>query len=328
MTQNERARTYKLIISALDDGGSLTKEELFSRALQSCGLNADELCDESPSGKKAKLMRLLSEAADGLCGRGLVICRDDRYSLAESKPVTVRAARCEKEIISMLAGSPMTKKEIRARLEDILGTNKTPTLKDDNVLFSYFGQILKRLTNEKTLTLRDGVYSISRAKSARVGNMSETLELKNEFLERLHSKGGEFFEHYFMTLLSKYLSKHGKTVIESYVTGGSSDGGIDGIAKTVDSLGFRETVMIQTKNRNSYATETEVRGFYGAVCARMGSRGIFVTSSGFHQSAADFLSAIDNCVGLNGDKIFDMASECLFGIKKRDGKLIIDTGVL
>lgn len=318
---------YKLIISALD-GKRLTRQELSARVLQSCGLSEAELCDRSPSGKRAKLLRIISEATEGLCTRGLIICEKGYCALAESRPVTVRAARCEKEILNMLAASPMTKKEIRSRLEEILGTNKTPTLKDDNILFSYFGQILKRLTNEKTVTLKNGVYSISPAKSATVGNMSETLELKSEFLDRLHSKGGEFFEHYFMTLLSKYLSRHGKTIIESYVTGGSSDGGIDGIAKTVDSLGFRETIMIQTKNRNAYATETEVRGFYGAVCAKMGSRGIFVTSSGFHQSASDFLTAIDNCVGVDGNKIFDMASECLYGIKKRDGKLSIDTGIL
>ena len=43
----------------------------------------------------------------------------------------------------------------------------------------------------------------------------------------------EFFEEYFMNLLKKYYELEGKTVVESYVTGGSDDGGIDGIARVV-----------------------------------------------------------------------------------------------
>ncbi len=327
MLLNEKNRIYNFTVSALESG-ELTKEEIFTAVAKRAGLGASELASTSPFSAFSRIRAAVSEILSALCARGLVKLSGTRYSLTETKPVVVRAARCEKEIIAMLSKRPMSKKEIREELEVRIGTKRTATKKDDNTLFSYLGQILKRLTNEKTIVYAAGVYKISKSKSASVGDIEAMLALKNDFLERLHSRGGEFFEHYFLTLLSKYLSKHGKTVLESYVTGGSADGGIDGVAKTRDTLGFRETIMIQTKNRNIYTSETDVRSFYGAVCAASGSRGIYVTSSDFHSSAADFLDSIDNCVGVNGEKIFDMATECQYGIKRRDGKYIIDTSVI
>ena len=98
--------------------------------------------------------------------------------------------------------------------------------------------------------------------------------------------------------------------------------------KTEDSLGFRETVMVQTKNRVETANETTVRGFYGAVCARQGSRGIFATISDFHPAASELLDSIDNCVGVNGDKIFSMACDTSYGILRENSRLKIDSGVI
>ena len=115
---------------------------------------------------------------------------------------------------------------------------------------------------------------------------------------------------------------------EGYVTGGSDDGGIDGIIKTVDSLGFRELIMIQMKNRNVTATETDIRGFYGAVCAKQGSRGIYATVSDFHPMAQKLLDSIDNCVGVGGDKIFSMACDSSYGIKRDGDTLVIDGEII
>ena len=108
---------------------------------------------------------------------------------------------------------------------------------------------------------------------------------------------------------------------------GSSIGELN--ARIEDSLGFRETVMVQTKNRLDFSTETDVRGFYGAVCAAQGSRGIFATTSDFYASAKKFLDGIDNCVGVNGTMLFDMATEASYGIKKtKGGRLVIDLDVI
>ena len=100
------------------------------------------------------------------------------------------------------------------------------------------------------------------------------------------------------------------------------------MVRTIDSLGFKETIMVQTKNRSETTTETTVRGFYGAVCAQQGSRGIFVTISDFHPSAIKLLNSIDNCVGINGDKIFSMACDTSYGIKREGDKLTIDKEII
>jgi restriction endonuclease Mrr len=236
--------------------------------------------------------------------------------------------RCEEEIIRLLGETPKKKSEIRNILVELFGTDETATPKDDNKLFTYVGQILKRVVSEKLVSYDGSIYSISPARAAEVQNMQEVLSLKADFLALIHAKGGEFFEHYFMNLLERYLTRCGKTVVESYVTGGSADGGIDGIAKTIDPLGFKETIMVQTKNRNEITNETDVRSFYGAVCAAQGSRGIYAINSDFHPMAKKLLDSIDNCVGVNGDKIFSMAIDTSYGIKRDGTKLIIDAEVM
>jgi hypothetical protein len=255
-----------------------------------------------------------------------IIARDESflYHRCTEKPVAIRMERCEEEIISLLRASKMTRNELRDSLVDFFGTDETATVRDDNKLFTNMGQILKRLVAEKLIDYDGSVYSIATAKSAEMKSRQDVLCLKADFLTLIHSKGGEFFEHFFMNLLERYLIRCGKIVSESYVTGGSADGGIDGIAKTVDSLGFRETIMVQTKNRNDIAVETDIRAFYGAVCAAQGSRGIYAITSGFHPVAKDFLDSIDNCVGVDGDKIFSMAVDASYGIIREDGKLVID----
>jgi restriction endonuclease Mrr len=231
-------------------------------------------------------------------------------------------------MLALLRGGPMTKPELRQALVRRFGTDKTASTHDDNILYSLIGQVTKRLINFGIIEIAGAKYQIAPERVAKIEDISDMIALKTEFMTRLHSRGGEFFEHFILTLLGKHLSRSGKTVTESYVTGGSDDMGIDGIIKTTDSLGFREVLMIQAKNRLEMTSETAVRGFWGAVCASQGSRGIFATTSDFHPSAAKFLENIDNCVGVNADKIFAMACECLYGVKRRDGKYYIDTKIL
>jgi restriction endonuclease Mrr len=257
--------------------------------------------------------------------KGMIIkSADGLSSPTDQKPVIIRNEKCESEILRMLEGRSMTKNAIRSELIKIFGTDKTVSEKDDNKLFAYMGEALRRMTRDGTLILTDRQYSLAAKVAAKIDDINSILELKNSFLSRIHKKGGEFFELYFMNLLEKFVIQYGKTVTYNSTTGGSADGGIDGIMETSDPLGFRETIMVQTKNRLESTNETTVRGFYGAVCARQGSRGIFVTSSDFHPMAKKFLDSIDNCVGVNGEKLFAMATDVSYGICRLDGRLTID----
>ena len=319
---------YKTILDALGNA-PLSRAGLIDCVVNSFNLSPEELSDTSTNGRRNDIRSLAGIIINEMCEREIIIRgTDGNYHRNIEKPIAVRIERCEEEILRMLRSAPMTRASIRDNLVKILGTDKTRTTKDDNKLFTFIGQILKSLVNEKIVSYDGSVYSIAESRSAEIKNREQVAALKADFLSLIHSKGGEFFEHYFMNLLARYLIRCGKTVTESRVTGGSADGGIDGIAKTVDTLGFRETIMVQTKNRLDIVVETEVRGFYGAVCASNGTRGIFATTSVFHQSALDFLAALDDCIGLDGEKIFAMATDTAYGIKRVDGKLTIDRTII
>ena len=319
--QNSHKRIYRLIIDEIERGSSDRIEIIDRTVAKLCG---DGVCPTDRSRVRGEVGAILSEMQD----KGVVSVAKDNLVLNTSRPIALRAENCEREIINLLKKEPMTKAAIRSSLEKFFGTDRTTTQKDDQTLYSLIGQVLKRLTTLGVLTQTEGRYAVAPEKIAKVDDIASILSLKAEFITRLHAKGGEFFEHYIMTLLSKYLSKYGKTVTEYHTVGGAMDGGIDGIMKTVDVLGFRETIMVQAKNRNDLTVETTVRGFYGAVCAAQGSRGIFATTSDFHPTALSLLESIDNCVGVNGEKIFFMAIECQYGVKKKHGKYTIDTKVI
>jgi restriction endonuclease Mrr len=328
MNKTEHAKIYKKIGEALTRSPA-ARGTLVERIIAGFGLADEEIANRAAGSRHNLLRANIGEALNEMHESGLVgIDRAGRYFLITDAPVVVRIERCESEIIKALTGGEMTRAELRDRLQKSLGANKTATRRDDDLISTYMGHILKRLCERGAVSVSDGVYSLSEGAHARADDINAMLTLKAEFISRLHSRGGEFFENYFMALIKRYYERHGKCVTECYVTGGSADGGIDGVIKTVDGLGFRENIMVQTKNRLEMPSETDVRGFYGAVCAKHGSRGIFVTTSDFHSAAREFLDSIDNCVGVNGDAVFKIALDVMYGIKKTASGFAVDERII
>lgn len=324
----EYRNIYKYTLDSLEKG-KLSRRELIFSVIDAFELSDFERLDDSMNGRLNVLRSRIGLVISDMEAKKIIAKEPSGlYYRVEEKEIAIRIEECEREILDILKIEPKTKSQIKDSLITFFGTDTTPSVRDDNKLFTYMGQILKRLVGDEILEFDGAIYSIAPEKSAYIKDRREVLRLKAAFLSKLHSRGGEFFEHYFMNLIAKYLALKGKIVIESHVTGGSDDGGIDGIVRTIDSLGFREIIMVQTKNRIDISTETDIRGFYGAVCAKQGSRGIFATSSDFHPMATKFLDSIDNCVGVNGDKIFQMASETGYGIKNDGTKLLIDSDII
>jgi len=327
INKTEHARIYRFIVDILEKT-PLPRAALIERCINRMNI-ADKDGASDAGGVKSLARSKAGTILNEMHERGLVgLDNMGKYFLVMDRPIIVKIERCEREIIRALTDGKKTKSDLRDILRAAIGTDKTATTRDDDTLSTYMGQILKRMLAEGVAVIEEGYYTLSEKASARADDLNRMLALKTEFLQRLHSKGGEFFENYFMTLLSRYSKKHGKKVLECYVTGGSADGGIDGVMKTEDSLGFRETVMVQTKNRVEIATETDVRGFYGAVCAKRGTRGIYATTSTFHSAAREFMASLDDCIGLNGTAIFSMAKECSYGIKCIKGVFTVDDKLL
>ena len=321
-------KIYKQIVEMLE-GANLNRKDIISACLSRAGLTTEELSDKSSGSRQNIIRSRVGAVISEMEARDLIaLDKDGRYGLVVSKPVVIRIEKCEKELIRLLSEGSMERSKIREHLMKSFGADKTATKRDDDILMTFLGQTLNKLEKLGVIKKNGMLYSLSERASAKADDINSMLALRSEYISRLHARGGEFFEGYFMELLKRYLEKHGKKVTECYVTGGSDDGGIDGIAKTVDSLGFRETIMVQTKNRTEITSETDVRGFYGAVCAARGSRGMYVNTSDFHSGAISFIDGLDDCIGINGDRLFSMAVECKYGICSRNGMLAIDEKVI
>ena len=309
--------------------GARTHDEILKCVIESAELTNAEICDSSACGSFSEIRARVGALLEGMLAKGVIIRQPDgRYYSKADAPVALRQEKCEHEILRLLSKGPLTKEKIRTSLVEFFGTHKTKTNRDDNLLGGFINDTLTRLINDGVIVLDGRLYSIPEEKYALADDKQQISGIKADFLSLLHSRGGEFFEYYFMNLLSRYYETLGKKVIRCEVTGGSADGGIDGIAVTRDQLGFVETVMVQTKNRSDYATELDVRGFYGAVNAKGGTRGIYAISSGFHPMAKKLLDEIDDCVGVDGKMIFDMALKTGYGIKTEGERIKIDTSLI
>ena len=319
---------YRCIVTTLE-AGAKDRQTLIAKCVESMGLSREELNDKTVNSRQNILRSSFGTVINEMLADKLIsLDNTGKYHLLAEKPIAVRLERCESEIFKALAHGEMARREIRTHVLKALGADRTPSTKDDEKIYEFIGQILKRLISEGLVINGGELYSIAPHIIARADDVAAMLSLKSEFIGRIHKRGGEFFENYFMALLGRYVERHGKIVNECATVGGKNDGGIDGILKTTDTLGFRETIMVQTKNRIEMTSETDVRGFFGAVCARQGSRGIYAITSDFHKGAKSFLDAIDNCVGINGNQLFKMALECSYGIKKNGKGFTVDDKII
>ncbi len=165
--------------------------------------------------------------------------------------------------------------------------------------------------------------------------------LKDMFLRKLRSLGGNYFEYYAIYLLERYSRMNGRRLEGLRVSGGEYDGGIDGELELTDRLGFRETIYIQAKNweptdERWWIGETILQQFIGAVTYRQAKegkqhcRGMFITTSAFTVGAREMLDKLsDKFVGYDGDDLYETAKECQFGlIKDEKGNWKVDEELL
>ncbi len=168
-------------------------------------------------------------------------------------------------------------------------------------------------------------------------------KLKEAFLKRLHTLGGDYFEYYSVYLLEKYSRMNGRRLEGLKICGGDHDGGIDGEIEVTDRLGFRETIYIQAKNwdpdkgneRLWVVGETLLQQFIGACVCRQAKdnkqhcRGIFITTSRFTAEAKKILEdTSDKFVGYDGNDLYETAKECAFGLVKKNGEWALDEELL
>lgn len=329
--QRTDAQLQGMLLNDLQSGKKYRRKELLEACLSDMGIDVNG--DNSPGSPLTLAKSHLGSVLTELLRSGTAY-EDDAGFLCLAQPENRQFSGIEVRqflLDTLAGGAVLGKNRLFTLAEQRFGTDKTPGRKDDNALRSVVGRILLDLEKENHVAKTSRGYRLRTNGSYPMTELGGILQkaagggdLQDCFLEAIHCKGGEWFEAYCVSLLRAYFIRMGKTVDEGFVTGGSNDGGIDGVIHTTDDLGYRETILMQMKNRHVTMNPKDVREFYGAVCAENGSRGVFVTISGFHPEAWKFMERIDNLTGIDGKKLFEIASKCQLGLVMKDGRLVMD----
>lgn len=323
----------QVLCRQMEQSGSVRRKKLIEDSMLALGFSEEQLRDFRPESESVQLKISLGTLLTELIHAGQM--REDEVGIlhmVENAPTRYSAVQIRSFITDTLAaGGTLGKRRLFTLAEQHFGTDRTQSRNDDNALRSVMGRMLLELEKEGHIRrsqrgyeqITDGDYP-STELGGYLRQAAHGGDIRHCFLEALHTKGGEWFEYYCVNLLKKYYEMSGKRVDEGYVTGGSEDGGIDGIIHTTDDLGYRETVLMQMKNRHAVMNEKDLREFYGAVCAENGSRGIFITLSSFHPMAWKFIEKVDNLTGMDGERLFEIAKKCGLGLLEKNGKTVID----
>ena len=196
----EYRNIFSNILNALDKD-ELTRRELIDRVIDSFCLSEEELNDNSVGSLYSTLRSSTGVVINDMTAKDIItIDENQKYKRTEDKIISINAENCEEEILKLISLNPMTKAQLKDALISYFGTDKTPSVKDDNRLFTFTGQLLKALVSEGVFNFDGTHYSIAPEKTAYIKDRAEILSLRATFLSRIHSRGGEFFEIYFINL--------------------------------------------------------------------------------------------------------------------------------
>lgn len=159
--------------------------------------------------------------------------------------------------------------------------------------------------------------SIEKTPEEIIGFQSEILNasIKTDLLDYLGKVDPSMFEQIVVDLLVNM--GYGGTVEDAgQAIGQTNDGGIDGIIKE-DVLGL-DTIFIQAKRWQNTVPIKEVRDFAGALLSKKSSKGVFITTSIFPDSAYEFVNKIDRKIILiDGNKLSELMFKFNLGVTRK-----------
>lgn len=111
--------------------------------------------------------------------------------------------------------------------------------------------------------------------------------LADELLSRVRSASSAFFERLVIQLLVAMGYGGSVTDLDQALVGGTGDGGVDGVVDQ-DPLGL-DRIYVQAKRYgdNNSVGAAAIRDFFGSLDRFKATKGLFVTTSSFTQSARD-----------------------------------------
>lgn len=100
------------------------------------------------------------------------------------------------------------------------------------------------------------------------------------------------------------------------VTGGSGDGGIDGIVR-LDKLGL-EHIYVQAKRHEAEnkVQRKDIQAFFGALTDRNATKGLFITTGYFASGAKDFAERREGIILIDGDRLASLMIDHGVGVQR------------
>lgn len=310
------------------------RKEIINECLKYFNLSDDELKNNDSSSTLIQSMSLIGSVISSMLNNGdLSIDNGKVIRLGKDDNILIRSTRVLIFIKDYIIKNKKT--DLNTLLNNAYShfkTNTTPSTSDDNELKNIIEKQIMYLLNTNYIKQENNTYIFYKEHpypNTEIGNCLSDCYFNgntyDRFIEAINIKGGEFLEQYAVSLLSTYFKQSKNQILKSSVTGGSNDGGLDGIIEIIDELGYFERIFIQTKARNKiFVNVKEIREFYGAFIIEKGTRGIFVTNSNYHPHSLEFISKASNLIGIDGKQLYKIALNCNYGLIKKDNNLLLD----
>lgn len=150
-------------------------------------------------------------------------------------------------------------------------------------------------------------------------------EIKHALIDELREKLLELNPTQFEALVLNLIRAlgYGGSTEKLEHTGGSGDFGIDGIVH-LDRLGL-DKIYLQAKRYKleSKISSKQIQEFFGALKGRHASKGIFLTTSSYQESALEYAKSVsDTLVLIDGHRIAELMIEAEVGVSAKR-KIII-----
>ena len=275
---------------------------------------------------------------------------DMSFLFGSVKPVkTEKVEKAAQKSVEKPEQKTEVKPQTKAEEKPVVAEEKSPEIKVETLAEKPVEKVVQspvvkaQTPTQKPVKIPAQNRVLKTAKRVEQKPMNAEEKLRDNFLKKLRSLGGDYFEYYSVYLLEKYSRKNGRRLESLKISGGERDGGIDGEIELTDRLGFRETIYIQSKNwdpdrgneRLWVVGETLLQQFIGACACKQAkdgkqhARGIFITTSNFTPEAKRVLDMMsDKVVGYDGNDLFDAAKECQFGLIYENGNWKLDEKLL
>ena len=269
------------VLKAVGESGPVSAPDVRARVAEQLGLTASDLAELLPSGRQSTFANRIAWANMFMQRAGLIkVVRRGIYELT-AEGASVLGNRPSRIDMKFLESFPSyvewRKRSLRSDDEDVGGSG--PTDGPGETISTNPEEQIEQSHKELTATV------------------------EADLLDRLRAVTPAQFEQIIVDLLVAMGYGGGRSEMAKAV-GRSGDNGVDGVVRE-DKLGL-DVVYMQAKRYSptNPVGAGEVRDFIGALEGHRASKGVFVTTSTFPQSAHDYVARVSKRVVLiEGDEL-------------------------